>query len=164
MSRESFYGFPTADIRYPIEPNRRTAWHKLISLNDYPPNTQFTQLTSSADIRYSIVWMYERARQNTDRIFIECMNVSAGLPTEYLLSVWMGQADTEQIFIGSMNVLGGLLTEYLFNVWVGQADYRPNEYSFDVWMCQPDYRPNIYWVYEWVRRIRNGYSLAVWMC
>jgi hypothetical protein len=29
MSNESLYAFPTSDIGYPIESDRRTAWHKL---------------------------------------------------------------------------------------------------------------------------------------
>jgi hypothetical protein len=43
---------------------------------------------------------------DTDPIFIECVQGSGRLLTEYLLHVFIGQADTDRIFIERMQGSG----------------------------------------------------------
>ena len=126
------------DIGYPIELNRWTASDKLYITQLLPTRYSINITNTFGGYQYNKQWMYvyedfqlnihlvyKWVRRIADRIFIQCMQDSAGLLTGYSFSVWHRS--------------GGLLTEYSFSVCRDPADYWQNIHS----------------VYEWVRRIAN---------
>ena len=149
-------GFPTSDIGYLINSDRRTTSDKLYiqllpteySINitngfgRYQYNKQWMYVYGM-DIWLNIHLTYTGIRRISDWIFIWCMQGSGGWLTEYSFGVWMGQADyllniqlvcagiwriTDWIFIQCIQGSGGLPTEYLGGVCRDLADYWPDNH------------------------------------
>ena len=105
----------------------------------------FSVCRSWGNYRLNIHSVFEWIRRITDQIFIRCMQESGGLPSEYPLCVWMGQADY-QLDIHLMYV--GIQWDYWLNIHLVYAGIR-----WDYWL-------NIHLVYAGVRRITNWISIV----
>jgi hypothetical protein len=98
--------------------------------------------------------VYAGIRRIADRIFIQCMQGSGGLPTEYSVGVCRGQADYP---LNIQLVYAGVrwITDQIFIWWMRGSGEFPTEYSFSVYRVQADDQLNIQLVCAGIRRISD---------
>ena len=149
MSIQPLYDFPTSDIGYTIESDRRTSSNKLDTTQSLPTEYWINITNTFGGYHYNRnVCMY--MRRITHRIFNERMNRSGGLPTQYSFNMYRGQVDcwpnihsvhvvvrwisnihspytrvrriADPIFIWRIQGSGGSQIEYSLSVCRSQAD------------------------------------------
>jgi hypothetical protein len=141
MSREPLSGFPTLDIEYPIESDKRTALDKPYITQLLPTRYSINITNTFSGYQYKKWWMYV---YEVD-IWLNIHSVYAGVRQ---IANW--------IFSWCMQGSGGLLTGYSFDVWMGQVDCQPNihlVYAGVRWITN--------WIFIiWARWIGIEYSIV----